>query len=371
MHIALITRVFIPGYGGLEGVQGHLAHLLMELGCRVTVFSEKWVRPVPHGIRVVPVNPSKKKLLHKTVRFTRALQPLIRPDKFDCTLTNTPYFPCDIHRAGGGINRFWYAMKPAVYGPIYRLINCLPKYTSALELERQIYDPENVGHQIANSRLVKQQILDMYDYPEERVSVIHNGIDFDTFNPQWCLENRCRLRNEVGLPADKMAVLFVSNNHKRKGLNTLIAAVRSAQLTGKVEVLVLGRGREFKTDLPVRFVGHTDRMRDYYAVADALVLPTFYEPCANVVLEAMACGLPVMTTPLNGAAEFIEHQQNGYILADGKDVRGIETGLMDWVENPKKAWEMGRKGYASVCGLTWEKCARQVYQLCQRAANNY
>ena len=369
MHIALITRVFIPGYGGLESVQGHLARWLVERGCRITVYAEKWAQPLPDGISVLSVHPSANKLLHKTVRYTQALQRQIPSDEFDCILANTPYFPCDIHRAGGGINHFWYDMKPVVYGPAYRLINRLPKYRSALELERRIYRPDNVRLQVANSRLVKRQMIDGFSYPADRIQVVYNGIDFKTFDLQWRLSNRARLRQDMNLSASKLAVLFVSNNHKRKGLSGLLEAVRSARLTGHIEVLVVGRGRKIRTDVPVRYVGHTDRIRDYYAAVDAMALPTFYEPCANVILEAMACGLPVMTTSLNGAAEFIDHRQNGLILAHGNDVHGIAEGLVHWLENPQDARDMGLKGRAAVEGLTWDRCARQIYQLCEQAAS--
>jgi UDP-glucose:(heptosyl)LPS alpha-1,3-glucosyltransferase len=168
-----------------------------------------------------------------------------------------------------------------------------------------------------------------YAVPAERIQVVYNGVNHQIFNPQEMATLRPAVRAELGLEEKAIAVLHVSNNWKRKGLAVLLEAVAQLGSHGaQVQVIVVGRGRPApfrklaaRLGLTGRLhlVGETSQVQKYYAAGDLMVLPTMYDPFSNVCLEAMACGMPVITTAGNGAAELIREGENGYIQQNPLD----------------------------------------------------
>jgi len=155
-------------------------------------------------------------------------------------------------------------------------------------------------------------------YPEcrERIHVIPNGVDLNRFQPVN-EEDRLAARNQLGIEKNTTALLFISNNYRLKGLYDLINALPLLlnKLDKNVLVLVIGRcnPRPFKHLAQrkgllnqMRFIDGTKDIRNYYAATDALLHPTYYDACANVCLEAAACGLPVLTSTNNGGAELLQ-----------------------------------------------------------------
>jgi UDP-glucose:(heptosyl)LPS alpha-1,3-glucosyltransferase len=370
MKIGLISRIFDPGRGGLERFHVNLAGMMTAKGEDVTVFAEKWAGLPDAVMNRVMVRKSGNFLAPNSVRFADAVRKKVNPDKFDCLIANTPYYPCDIHRAGGGIHKFWYKMRGEEWGGFYRFAAWQPRYRFALRLERNIYGPGNVKFQIANSRLVKNQMVRYYNFPEDRIAVVYNGIDFEKFNISWCERNRKRLRKEMDFSEKDFVILFPSNNFRRKGFNVLTDAVKRAGIGGNAIILALGQDRPKAKDARIRFPGHREKILPYYAVCDCLVLPTLYEPCSNVVLEAMACGRVAVTSPTNGACEFITNGHDGFVLNSYKDVNQL-AGIIEQLYNDRNgADEMGWRAFETVKGYTLERNANQIMKLCTRAMEN-
>jgi UDP-glucose:(heptosyl)LPS alpha-1,3-glucosyltransferase len=165
------------------------------------------------------------------------------------------------------------------------------------------------------------------------VRVVYNGADVARFSPALRAQHRPGVRDELGIPAGALVGIHVSHDWRRKGLYPFIHALGLLRSTGDapVHALVVGRGRANRATAAARRHGVADRLHlvgeadpdRYYGAADFLVLPGYYDPCANVTLEALACGLPVITSASNGAHELLTPGSNGFVIQDYDDAPQI------------------------------------------------
>jgi UDP-glucose:(heptosyl)LPS alpha-1,3-glucosyltransferase len=165
--------------------------------------------------------------------------------------------------------------------------------------------------------------------------------------------------------------LFAGHNFRLKGLHCLLTALGRASQRGlEAELLVVGSERqgEFQTMAGrlglasrVRFLGFVKDadMADYYRACDVLVHPTFSDHCSLVVLEALACGRPVITTRQNGAAEFMESGRQGIILPNAGDIEALVDALLS-MQDRKKLAGMSEAAAALRPKLDFTRHARQV-----------
>jgi UDP-glucose:(heptosyl)LPS alpha-1,3-glucosyltransferase len=180
--------------------------------------------------------------------------------------------------------------------------------------------------------MVKQDVMHWYGIPEDRIAVVYNGVDTERFHPQN-RQYREEIRRRHGI-GDEFVILFVSNNFRMKGLVYLIRALAEIKKSDPIsyKCLVLGRDRKapyvrlaekLGISQEVIFAGSTDEPAKYYGAADLLVHPTFYDACSLTVLEALASGLPVITTVLNGAAGTITDGQGGFVIQSPRDHQAL------------------------------------------------
>ena len=153
---------------------------------------------------------------------------------------------------------------------------------------------------------------------------MYPGVDVSRFHAGGRAQRRAAARRNLGIAEDEIVFLFVANNFRRKGLDLVLRALRRVDLRqARARLLVVGAGRRWLfgplalllgvSDW-VTFAGASQEVEKFYGAADVFVLPTRYDPFAAVCLEAMACGLPVITTMMNGAAELIETGRSGFVL---------------------------------------------------------
>jgi len=201
--------------------------------------------------------------------------------------------------------------------------------------------------------------------------LIRNAVDADAFHPGLRDEMRAGVRQQVKIPANANVALHVGSGFERKGVAALLEAVALAPT--KPWALVVGRDKRLPRYVELarrlgiaertRFVGAVSDVRPYYAAADSFVLASLYDPQPNAVLEAMACGLPVVTTTKCGAAELLAENESGFVR-DALDVHGFAEaiGRLDG----GVALRMGKAARAAVEAYTPAAMARKYLDLYRR-----
>ncbi len=189
----------------------------------------------------------------------------------------------------------------------------------------------NLRRVIANSAMVKQELIQWHGLPEDRITVIPNGLPQDAFGFDAALRERKRL--ELGLQEGQPVALFAGSGWERKGLRWATEAVRRVTASSEPELvlLVAGKGRPPRHPHPaIRYLGPRQDVRDLMMAADLFILPTLYDPFSNATLEALATGLPVITSQANGCSEITENGKTGETVRDPTDLDALSRALQAW-----------------------------------------
>ncbi len=198
-------------------------------------------------------------------------------------------------------------------------------------LEKRQFGPGR-GIVIAVSRMVQADLRRRYDLDPGRIRLVYNGIDLRRLAGPDTQRSRDDLRRSLGLH-EQVLFLFVGHNFRLKGLGPSIEALCLLNRAGRpCHLAVIGRGPREEYQAMARRLGVFDRVtfhgfvydvRPFFYGADAFVLPTFHDACSLAVGEAWACGLPVITTRFNGAAELMTSGVQGWVLNDPRDARKL------------------------------------------------
>ena len=240
---------------------------------------------------------------------------------------------CDVYRAGDGVHRAWLERRGELAGPLRHLRRLLNrKHSAALRLEESLFAKRGARRVIANSRMVKDEIVRWYGYPADQIDVVYNGVPPQLFEIDE--QARAKSRKALGLDTDDIVVLFVGSGWERKGLRFAIEAV---QRHSNMKLVVAGRGDARKLSSPqVQFLGVIHDLPGLYGAADIFLLPTIYDPFSNACLEALAAGLPVITPKANGFSEIIENGRHGTAIDRGSDVAAISDSLNFWSDPARR-----------------------------------
>jgi glycosyltransferase involved in cell wall biosynthesis len=220
---------------------------------------------------------------------------------------------------------------------------------------------------IAVSAGVRGELGRWYGVPSDAVAVIHNGVEPAEFTAEALAPLRAPTREALGLPADAPVVLYVGDFY-RKGLAVAISALAAAERPD-AWLLVVGRGeydafRAHAARLGVAerlcFTGFVPDTRPYFAAADVFVFPTRYEPFGMVVTEAMAAGLPVITTRAAGAAEVIAHGEDGLLVDVPTDAAAFGRALAEVLGDPARAARMGQAARRKAATVSWDRIAAET-----------
>ena len=281
-----------------------------------------------------------------------------------------------VYRAGDGCHREWLARRAPFLSPGKRLLQQVsPFHRVMLWLERRLFKSPELKRVIANSRQVKEEIIRHFQVNPAIIKVVYNGLDHTVFRP---LDETRRqgLRQDLGVSETDNIILFVGSGFARKGLAYLVEAIGQIK-NQPVQLWVVGKGRvgnyqavarQLSITAQVRFFGTQDEVAPFYQAANLLALPTLYDPCSNVVLEALGCGCPVITTAANGAAEFITPGDNGEVI-DQPDAIPLWTGaLRHWLDRSRDP-RVAQAAQGAVAHLSWEATVSQTLEVLEEAAS--
>jgi len=308
--------------GGAENYLKRLARGLSESGHSTRLFTDAaW------PAREWPWGPISRLRGETAQRFADELEKAEPKNQCDLLLSLERVWRCDVYRAGDGIHRAWLQRRAEVFGWPRRLLDRFnAKHRETLELEKALFGG-GAGRVIANSQMVKCEARGYYNYPEEQLDVVPNGVPLADFQPDP--EARRLRRRILRLREDEIAVLFVGSGWERKGLPYALKAIDS--LGGKFRLLVAGRGRSHLVrGRSVLRLGAVRDLPALYPAADIFLLPTLYDPFSNACLEALAVGLPVITTRANGFSEIIEDGVHGSIINAPPNTQEVCNALRFW-----------------------------------------
>jgi UDP-glucose:(heptosyl)LPS alpha-1,3-glucosyltransferase len=362
ISVALVRARYNP-YGGAERfVQTALA-ALREKAVRVTVLTREWPQGATLDTKHVSLNPRYLTSTGRDRGFADAVTQHLATNRYDLVQSHERIVGCDLFRAGDGVHAAWLAQRSRVMDGFRRLgISLNPHHRYLLAVEREMFLSPKLRAVICNSTMVRNDILRHFDVDQSKLRVILSGVDSDRFSPACREEFRLPTREKLRIPKSAPVALFVGSGFERKGLVGFLTGLAELTAHGalrreSVRGIVVGhdkhlrRYQAFADQLGlidrVAFVGGVDDVRPYYAAADIFALPTLYDPLPNACLEAMACGLPTITSTHSGAAELITDGVEGYVT-DALDTPAIAQAMQQALQDAA----MGARARERVIKLT-------------------
>ena len=343
---------------------------------------------VPYRVRLIPAWRFPQSL--RILSFMRHSALAVRSERFDIVHGVGWSLAMNVFNPHGGVEQAYLRQEfRSMSSRAYLLFRYLKRALSVqhhlkLWIQRRQYLSPGVKKIIAISRMIKDDILRQYEVPEEKIAVVFNATDLERFHPRNRKTHREAMRKALGIPDETRVLLFVGNNYRLKGLEPLLRGLVLLKewFPGQsLRLLVLGRGqterylrkaRRLGVSSLVLFVGPVEGIERYYAASDVHVHPTFYDSCSLTVLEALASGLPVVTSRFNGAAEVIRAEEGGKVLEDPADPVGLARAIAYYFDD-------GRLDRARAVTREWmerypfrynvEETLRVYYEVIEGAGN--
>lgn len=329
MRIGIIKQKFVKLSGGSERYTSGLVAALKQRGHEIHVFTALWDASADtQGVTLHRVPVLGGFSFTRQWSFAVNCRRAIERAPCDVVFSLERSLRQDIARAGGGCHVEWLAQRNR-YAPIWEQIlsRLNPLHAVLLHLERQTFSPANTRFIIANSQRGKDEIVRHFHFPQERIFVVLNGADCERFKPS------------PHPPREAFVLLLVGSGFERKGVAFAIRAL--THLPARVKLRIAGEGRrgpylrlaeKLGAADRVEFVGRSERIEAAYADADLLVHPAIYEPFSNACLEALACGLPVVSSRMNGASEVITPGVDGAVVDDPDDSAALAAAIKPFLD---------------------------------------
>jgi UDP-glucose:(heptosyl)LPS alpha-1,3-glucosyltransferase len=288
---------------------------------------------------------------------------LIAQTGCDVTMSFGRMIEQDVLRSGGGTHRGFLHRLGQSGGARRRIWQRLSFYhQSLLAIEKKQFASGRVKRIIAVSEEVKKDIIANYPVNPNQIAVLYNGVDAQRFHSTRRQEFKNSVRERWGIPPDATLVLFVGSGFRRKGLDRLIRLWSQPRFAA-LYLLVVGHDARLarykawaESTAPNRiiFTGRQDEIENFFSAADVVALPALQEAFGNVVLEALASGLPVLVSSNVGAASLLVGQLSQGIVEQPEDPDCLASKLLELLERAKDP-NLNREARAIGEAHSWER----------------
>lgn len=373
MRVAFVTQAFGPAGGGQERSTHALAQALSQRGHEIHVITRKirgTVTDLPIVLHHLPIDS------RNPTAFANEAERVLARLSCDIVHDMGDGWGGDLLQYHGGPYPLLAEHKLALLPPLLRrakklLLKLLPsyrlRYRFAAEQVRR-----HPGLFVALSRRQCAFLRWLYDLPESRIRVVYNGVDVARFSPSVRGRHREPIREALGIDSETTLFLLAAYNLRLKGVSVLLRAGEILARKGmKFHIAVLGgKARPAPPNAKssrmrkswVTFIGPVEDPRPYYAAADVYVHPTLYDSCSLSVLEAIASGLPVITTVQNGASELLHNGRDGFVLDNPCDAEALAY-HMECLTEPSLRDEMGQAARETALQHRFEDNVAQILNL--------
>jgi UDP-glucose:(heptosyl)LPS alpha-1,3-glucosyltransferase len=250
------------------------------------------------------------------------------------------------YRAGNGVHAAYLERRKKTDGFLKGLSFAVnPLHRTILNYERTAFEDPDLRVLFTNSHMVKQEVLSYYNIAPEKVSVVHNGVEWQEWAKPFHAwpEQRQHILQALKLDPHHFHLLFVGHGFRRKGLPQLLQGIATLGRRD-IHLSIIGKDKETRHFLElahrlgltdrVTFFGPREDVIAFYQAADALAIPSTYDPFANVTLEALAMGLFVVSSKDNGGHEVLT-PTSGTIIDSVDSPDAIAASLSLALKHPK------------------------------------
>jgi UDP-glucose:(heptosyl)LPS alpha-1,3-glucosyltransferase len=383
MKIAFCYESVVPARGGCQTYIADLARRLVADGHEMHLYACRWdanALPVQMQCHALPTIRGPRFL--RPWRFGAACAQALRGTAQDVSIGFDKTWGQDVLYPQGGLHAASVAYNLRKHrSPMMRGLARLSRgldlaHWSYTALERRQYLGSHRPLVVVNSEMVRSHFERYYGIGPAEVRVIRSAIDSARFLEHDRLRRRLEGRLRWDLRPEETVALFLGMNYHLKGLEPLLHAVRRLPAELPFRLLVAGSphtgsyerlARSLGIIERVRFLGYCADPRNCYFTADFLVHPTFYDPCSLVVLEALACGLPVITTRSNGASEILSPPREGYVIDDPHDHAHLAWCLRQLLDSERRQ-ACAQAARRTAAQWTFEHHYRRLVQVFGEAA---
>ncbi len=381
MRLAITFQRVDPSKGGAETYVADLCRRLVAAGHDVSLFANEWkADALPGDVRCVKVEAEGWTRSRRIWDFAVSSEIALRADPHDCSIGFINTWHQDILIPQGGVHagsleanakRFAAGWRRSLYVASKRMN---PKWWGLYrEIERKQYDPARSTRFVAVSRMVAGHLERFHGVSPDRVTVIPNAIDAARLMVPDPASSRAAIRRAHGLSDSDLAGLFVAHNFRLKGLPPLLSAMAGRDPSARpIHLFVCGGGKiapmrrlvdRLGLSRVVQLIGFAPSVRDYFHASDFFVLPSYYDPCSLVVFEALACGLPVITTAQNGAGEVMTQGGEGFVIPRPDDMPAMIAALDRMADDPFRH-EMSRRAVELGQAQSFDRHVSALLKLC-------
>lgn len=397
MKLALVRQRYTPFGGAERFVSQALAALAADAAdegehsaqakvdpspsitpLRLFLYTRHWQQPSTEGqaaalFEPVVCNPFYVGSLWRDVGFIHAVTQAIRRDQPDLVQAHERMSECDIFRAGDGVHRVWLAERARGASWWSRLSTALnPAHWWRLHSESAMFASPRLQAVICISQMVKDEVAAYFPNIANKLHVIYNAVDGERFSPAL-RSHRADVCARLGIDDAACIFVLVGSGFARKGVRQAIAA-----LPATAHLLVVGKDKHLSryqrqaqslgVGDRVHFVGGQNDARPFYGAADVFVLPTLYDPLSNAVLEALATGLPVLTSNKCGAGEIVRAHQAGF-CCDAYDVATLAQHMQRLVADEALRVSCAENARRAALTLSREAMTGELKRLYQQVIN--
>jgi len=341
VKIGLVILHADASRGGAERYTLVIARALAERQHEVALLASSFGDEIDPRVQRVQFHLTGPSKTQRYAQFLQQLDAHRKTHSYDVVHAMLPVRECDVYHPHAGLaiaavvqGHLKHRGVARLFSRVFNGFNAKRRYFASIEFE-MVLSP-SAPLVLCLSNRMRSEVRHYYPHvAESQLVTLVNAVDLARFDPQSRPEARAQMRKQLELRDDDVAALIVAQDFERKGLREAILATVQAK-ADHLRLIVVGRddarpyeklAKSLGVSERVRFVGPSSDVYAHYSAADFFVLPTKHDPCSLVVLEALAMGLPVISTKQNGATEVMSDGVDGFIHDDPSDVGALAEAM--------------------------------------------